>query len=332
VTGPIVVPVKQGTPEWLAWRRGGYGSSDVPILLNGDEKAWRELHAIKLNILPDPDTTEAMTWGRELEQTIARAYAAQTGEPVQKVPFGLQHPEIPAARASLDRRRRRGRVIVELKAWGFKGPDFGPAGSDQVPEGMYGQVQQQLAVTGYDRADLAVFFGSSKQLLVYRLGRDGDLIDSLLAIEASAWAYVSRGTMPPWPGPAELRPRLRQDEIPATEELTALVLAHAEAAAAADRADVALKAVKDQLRQALQEVGGTRGQLPDGRRFSVAHRPNKDSTSVAWEQVAAGYRRRLEALGTGAEELDFPLAALTTPSPGVRPLRVTIAKEAKRAA
>ena len=325
MTRAIAVPIKPGTPEWLDWRRGGYGSSDVSTLLSGDEKAWRLLHMVKLGLLDDADATEPMEWGKDLEPAIARAYAKRTGEPVQKVP-PLVHAELPVVRASLDRRRRRGHVAVELKAWGFKTNDFGADGSDQVPEGMYSQVQQQLAVTGWDQADIAVLFGSTKRLEVYRIGRDGTLIDTLLSIETAAYAYVERGEMPPWPGPAETRPDLKVDEIPADDELMELVAAHELAARTVDDDEALLTAVKNRLRMRLTEAGGTRGELPDGRRFSVTHRPEKPRTSTAWQHVAAGYRKRLEALGVPAEVLDFPITALTTPEAPRRPLRVSIAE------
>lgn len=326
MTRPVVVPVRQGTPEWLAWRRGGYGSSDVPTLLSGQERAWQRLHGIKLNLLDDPDATEPMEWGKDLEPAIARAYAKRTGEPVQKVPYGLQHPELPQVRASLDRRRRRGRVVVELKAWSWKSEDFGPDGSDQVPESMYAQVQQQLLVTGWDHADLAVFFGTAKRLEVFQIGRDQALIDTMVAIETAAWAYVARGEMPPWPGPAELRPILKADEVEPDAELLELVAAHELAQATLDDDTKLLEAVRNRLRMRLAEVGGTRGALPDGRAFSVSHRPEKLRTRTDWEHVAAGYRRRLLELGVTEAELDFPVTALTTTEALRRPLRVSIAK------
>lgn len=322
---PVVVPVRPGSPEWIAWRRQGYGASDAHTLLSGDEKRWRQLHAVKLGLIDDAEATEPMRWGLELEDTIARAYAEREGEPVQKVP-PMVHAELPHVRASLDRRRRRGHVAVELKSWSYKTADFGPDRSDQVPERFYAQVQQQLAVTGWDRADVAVLFGATKRLEVYRIGRDQTLIDSILAIETAAWTYVERGQMPPWPGPAEMRPDLRVDEVEPDEEIVELIAAYELAKRTVDDDEALLEAVKNRLRMRLAEAGGTRGQLPDGRRFSVAHRPEKQRLSTDWEHVAAGYRKRLEELGVPAEELDFPVTALTVPEAARRPLRVSIAK------
>jgi putative phage-type endonuclease len=317
--------VAPGSPEWLEWRRTGYGASDVPTLLAGDERAWRELHAVKLGLYDDPAATDQMRWGLRLEDTIAGAYAEQTGEPVQRVPHGLQHPDLPFMRATLDRRRRRGRIVVELKAWGYKTADFGAPGSDAVPDAMYAQVQQQLAVTGWDAADLAVFFGITKRLEVYAIGRDGSLIDSITAVESAAWEYVARGEMPPFPGPPEHRIPIKADELAATPELVEAVGALEQAQRAEAAAAEYVEKIRLAIRRRLDVYGGSRGELPDGRRFSIAHRYEKPRTRTDWEHVAAGYRHKLAELGVPADELDFPVTALTRPEAQRRPLRVTIA-------
>jgi putative phage-type endonuclease len=323
---PTVVPVVPGSPEWLEWRRTGYGASDVSTLLAGDERAWRELHAVKLGIIDEDAGTDQMRWGLRLEDTIARAYAEQTGEPVQRVPFGLQHPELPFMRATLDRRRRRGRIAVELKAWGYKTADFGEPGTDAVPDAMYAQVQQQLAVTGWDSADLAVFFGLTKRLEVYAIGRDGALIDSITAVEREAWAYVQRGEMPPFPGEPEHRIPIKADEVPASPALVDAVAELEQAQRAEHAASEYVEELRLAIRRNLDVYGGSRGELPDGRAFSIAHRYEKPRTRTDWEHVAAGYRHKLAELGVPDDELDFPVTALTRPEAQRRPLRVTIAK------
>lgn len=317
----------QGTAAWLEERRGGYGSSDVPILVDGDEEAWNRLHLRKLGILPEQESSETMELGKRLEPAIARLVADRLGEPVIRVNRILRHPDLDFVRASLDRVRKRGRKPVELKKWGWRTDDFGPDGSDQVPLPMLYQVQQQLAVTGKPEADLFVLF-AGVALAHYRIGADGGLISDLLDLEVAAHAYLARGEVPPWPGPAPERPQLHADEIPADDELLGLVGTHEVAQIAFEQADTSLKTVKGLLRSRLEEVGGTRGQLSDGRRFSVSHRPNRDSSSVAWEQLYLAARKRLGELGVAEAELDFAVNALTTVSPGARPLRITIAKEA----
>lgn len=324
---PKAPKLAQGSSAWQEWRRGGYGASDAPVLAEGDEHAWQVLHAIKLGLLDDPDANEPMEWGLALEDVIAKRYAEhRLGEPVVRRQLLVQHPELPYVRASLDRRTRRGRKIVEIKAWSFRTDDFGPDGSDQVPLRMAYQVQQQMAASGYEDADLAVFFGASKRLGIFKLHADRTLIDELLGLEGAAWGYIERGVMPPWPGPVAARVPLLADEVEPSEELVAMVGAHELLREASELAEEQYQSVRKALRSLLQEYGGTRGQLPDGRRFQVRHRYNKDSQLIGWQEVAAGYRKLLEAKGVSPAELDFPVTALTTTRPGARPLVITISQ------
>lgn len=319
----------QGSAAWRDWRRGGYGASDAPTLVLGDEEAWRRLHAEKLGLIPDPEATEPMHWGLLLEDVVAKRYEEETGERVERRRLLIEHPELSMVRASLDRRRKRDRVIVEIKVYGWRTDEFGADGSDQVPERMWYQVQQQLAASGWDQADLAVYFGASrtKRLGIFRIGRDGVAIEELLALEQETWAFVARGEMPPWPGPTPERVKLKADEIPADDGLIELVYEHDIRKVQADVALANLDEVKDALRTRLVEVGGTRGALPDGRTFTVSHRQNKDGSQTGWEDVARGYRRRLLELGVPESELDLPVTALTVTKPGARPLVVRIKQE-----
>lgn len=321
----------QGTDAWLNERRGGFGSSDVPTLVDGDERSWNELMLRKLNILPEVVSTETMELGKRLEPVIRQLAAERLGEPIIRVNSILRHPEHDEVRASLDGVRKRGRRPVELKKWGWRSDDFGPENSDQVPLRMVYQVQQQLAVTGHDVADLFVLFAGT-ELTRYEIGRDDGMIDEILTLEVAAFEYIRRGEVPPWPGPAPERPQLKADEVEADEQLVAMVENHEASRRMFDEAERELDEAKLALRSRLADVGGTRGQLPDGRRFSVAYRPNRDGAQVGWESIAAGFRKKLLELGVSEQELDFTTSALTTVRPGNRPLRVTVSKPKKEKA
>lgn len=318
----------QRSQAWLDERRTGIGASEAPVLVEGNEEEWRELFARKLGLIPERESNEAMEIGSDMEPVIAKRYALRTGQPVVKVDRIVRYPEHPEIFASLDRRTRRGRRAVELKAVGHPTDDFGPDGSDQLPDRMIYQVQQQLLCIGYDVADVAVLFGG-RELRVYPVGRDQSLIEEIIALEVAAWAFIARGEMPPWPGPAARAPTLRADEVEATPELLALIDEHEALTARSTQAEKHLDEIKDRIRAYLADVGGARGVLPDGRVVTVSHRPNKPTEKPAWKQIADGYRRRLLDLGIPPEELDFAQTALTTVSAGARPLLVKI-KETRR--
>ena len=322
----------QGSPEWHEERRTGYGASDAPILIEGDEERWRLLHAVKLGLVPDAEGTETMELGKRLEDAIAQVASERLGEPLVRVNQIVRHREHRFVFASLDRRRKRGnRRPLEVKKWAYKGEDWGPEGSDEVPDKIRWQLQQQAAVTNADAIDVAVLFAGQK-IEMFTVGRDETEIEEIIQLEAAAWAYVERGEMPPWPGPAARRPTLRADEIPADESLTALVDDYLQIKADLKAVEKQEAEAKERLRQSLADVGGARGVLPSGLPFTVTHRPSKDATPVPWKELAAGYRRRLLELGVPEAELAFAETALTTVKPGPRPIRVTVKENTRHAA
>lgn len=318
----VALAPRVGSPEWLEWRLGGYGASEAPVLVAGDQDAWWRLHARKLRLV-DPedvvDQTDSMRWGLLLEDAIAAAYAEHPeGAPVVRVNRPLVHPERPHIRASLDRRRKRGRVVVELKKWGFVTEDFGLSGSSQVPEHWVDQVQLQLAVTGYDQVDIAVLFagGSGRDpFRVYHIGRDQARINAILDVADAAWAYVARGEMPPWPGPAPTRLRLADDELVADPELAALLTAGYQARINKQQAEKADKALTAEILERIGDYVVVRGAAVD-----VTAKPNRDGDETDWKLIAAAYRKAI-----GEHQVDVDCDAIesmfTRTKPGARPLR-----------
>ena len=329
----------QNTPAWYAERRTGYGASDAPILIEGDETEWRQLHGEKLGLLPEREGSETMELGKRLEDVIARVGAEREGWRLARVNRIVRHPDLHHVFASLDRRLVGGtRRPVEVKKWAFKGDEWGPAGSDIVPVRILYQLQQQAAVTGADAIEVIVLFGGAK-VERFTVGRDTSMIDEILDLETAAWAYVERDEMPPWPGQAPKRIILAADEIEADDLIAELAKEHEQAALAAKEADQDLKDAKDRLRGALADVGAAKGFMPDGRRLSISHRPTDPPTSTDWRLVAQAYRKMIEdldvAMGIGSLGHDRPIrhgldrieADFTSTGKPRRDLRVTIGKE-----
>jgi putative phage-type endonuclease len=319
----------QGSPEWYAERRTGYGASDAPILIQGDEGAWRQLHGEKLGLLPDRAGTETMNLGKELEATILKIGAEREGWRVRRVNHLVRHPDLGYVFASLDGRKIGDRRPIEVKKWAVKGDDWGPAGSDIVPVRILYQLQQQAAVTGADAVEVIVLFGGSK-VERFTVGRDASMIDEILGLETAAWAYVQRGEMPPWPGEAPRRIVLAVDEIEVDDTLRNLVEIHETAAAQAKRAEQELEDAKNRLRAALADAGAAKGLMPDGSRVSITHRPQDPRATTDWKLVAAALKQRLtEVIGAAGPEFydllpDDIEAMFTTTAKPRRDLRVTV--------
>ena len=334
MTRPIFHPVEHNTPAWLALRRTGIGASEIPVI-TGDAP-WGDVRVIyqdKLGYAADSIANRAMQAGQRFETAILRWYSEDYGLAAHRVHGVFRHPDEPIVLASLDgMTSRRPRRVVQVKVADSPDDGWGLEGTDQVPDHYREQEEWEMLASGVDLADIAVYFMRQRRLARYTIGRDRDLADQLVGYGVDFWGHVESRTPPPLP--ARHRSSLialRADEIEPTPELVDLAARYAEASAAATAADDALAIVKGELRMALADVGGTRGELPDGRGFSVVYRPNRDGTEVAWQLLAAELRERLVAAGVATEELDQLVSAYTSTKPGARPLRVTIAKEKKRA-
>lgn len=321
----------QGSDAWHAERRTGYGASDAPVLVEGDEERWRQLHGEKLGLLPPREPNETMHLGKILEAVILKEGAAREGWKVRRVHRVLRHPELPFVFASLDARKAGDNRPVEVKKTGFKSDAWGAPGSDMVPTSILYQLQQQAAVTGADAVEVLTLFGGAK-LERFTVGRDDTIIRELLALEVAAWEYVQRGEMPPWPGQAAKRIVIGQDEIEVDEIIADAVLGYEVHKNASEEAKALFDAERDVVRELLADAAGAKGVLPDGRTVTIAHRQNADSTVVAWDLVAKAYRRAVEdwrdmdGPNPGALDFDAIESMFTTTKPGARPLRITIGK------
>lgn len=316
------------SPEWHATRRTGIGSSDAPII-TGDAP-WGDLltlYAVKAGIIDEPDNENRQTeWGRRLEDVVATWYAESTGRKVRRVNRILRHREHPWMLASLD--RVAGRRVVEIKTRRYPDDEWGPAGTAEVPPHYLVQVQHQLAVTGYDEADLAVLFAGSDPRL-YVIPRDDALIESLIELESEFMECVRTGSPPE---PLVRRQRaivpIREGEILAPDDgplgkgIEGLYHLRQE-----------IKALQKDEADATEAVKTLMGPMTGARSgpYRVAYKPNADSHPVRWELVAAAYRKALEEAGTSVD-LDAIEALFTDTKPGFRPLRITRKEEAVNAA
>jgi putative phage-type endonuclease len=194
--------------NWLAVRRTGIGSSDVPILLGlstGEyAKSELDLYMDKRGEVPDDESGEAALWGTLLEDPVAREWARRENSrdplapllTVQKVGT-IAHREHRHMLCDLDRRvigcPDHERCALEVKTRSaYKASDW----ADGVPEDTLAQVMHQLAVTGYDAIHVAALIGGQK-LVTYVVEPDADMIADLFAIEDQFWTENVLAGVPP---------------------------------------------------------------------------------------------------------------------------------------
>lgn len=182
-------------------RQAGIGGSDAPAVLGVSK--WRTAVDVYMEktgqMLQDQseDEPERLYWGSRLEDIVAREYARRNGVAVRKKNALLRHPELNHMIASLDRTIDNQRTVLEIKtADRFAASQWGPSGTDQVPEPYIVQVTHYMIVTGYDRAELAVLIGGN-EYRQYTIPFDRGLADIIIDREAEFWQHVQTRTPPP---------------------------------------------------------------------------------------------------------------------------------------
>lgn len=310
--------IRQRTPEWHEIRKTGVGSSDAPVIAG--VSSWgdtRTLWAEKLDLTAPTIETDRMRWGRLLESAIAEAYTETTGRKVRKVHAVRRHRRHRFMLASLDRVTRTGKRIVEIKTQGFRNDEWGEPGTDEVPDVYRVQVQHQMAVTGYDIADIPVLFGGSA-FEVYTVERDERLIDALIKLEAVFWSHVEQ-RIPPPPNPRIVIERpVRADLLEADEDLRDLIRRGRAARAVVKAAETDSEALDALVKERIGDFSG----VVD----LASYKRNSPSTKTDWSLVASAFRRGIEASTLDIDAvfpggLDTIEALFTQTVPGNRPLR-----------
>jgi putative phage-type endonuclease len=166
--------------DWLGKRRAGVGGSDVAALL-GHSKT-RGAYAVYASKVAPVDVQphyndEAAHWGNVLEPVIAAEFQQRTGYGLTEAKFLARSTRWPWLLATLDRWVQtqgpttgggtyseyvhvsidRSDGLLEVKTQSaFKAHEWS---GGQVPDWVLDQVQHYLAVTGFERAWVAVLVG-----------------------------------------------------------------------------------------------------------------------------------------------------------------------------
>jgi putative phage-type endonuclease len=247
-----------------AERKKGIGASDAYDAVFSPLKVYLD----KTGQLPKESSPE-MDIGLELEPFIARLYERTTGSPLHAPGVSFQRPGYPFMRANPDRYVIPSRKPVELKA---RGDDegFGLAGTDEVPEQILLQVQQQMACLDADEADVAALIRLA-DFRVYTVRRHQELINRLTEIEGDLWERIERGDPPAPDWTHKDTPRLiallhRPDEA-IVAELDGFAALALDDYQRLGRTIGDLEKQREELKGRLIEAMGDAGQatVPDGR-------------------------------------------------------------------
>ena len=270
--------------QWLSDRRRGIGGSDAaPIVGISPWATALEVYGDKTGTLPPRQATRSMAWGLKLEEAIATAYSEETGRALEAPPRMLRHPERPWMLASIDRLSTDGRIVELKTASPYYVSEWGPAGTDQVPEYYLLQIAHYMEVADIGVADVAVLIGGN-DFRIYTVERNQRLIDNLVEIEAAFWERVltRRPPEPDWrhASTLELMQNLygldAEKTINMTDAGCLLVDGYERLGAAKREIDADRDALKAQILGLL--AGASVGVLPDGRQITRKQVTRKEYT------------------------------------------------------
>lgn len=208
----VVDTSKLTEDEWLDYRRGGIGGSDVSIIYGVSHfRCNRDLYYDKLGIKPmreeEDDTWLQKEMGHVLEELVAKVFAKKTGLRVYEVKKMFSHPDYPFMRADVDRfvidaDGRKG--ILECKTTNYQNRDAWADG--KFPYQYELQIRHYMAVMNLDFAYIACLWGNSENDFAYRkITRDYDFEDDIIESEQYFWEeFIEKRIEPEFNGAPDL--------------------------------------------------------------------------------------------------------------------------------
>lgn len=181
------VDLEQGTAEWLAWRRGGIGASDMPTIMG--ENPWKTASQLldeKCSEL-QPGSSAAMARGSALEPEARSFFETKIG--LQMMPACLQSVSAGWLRCSVDGMAADWSRVVEIKCG--ESVYRKTALSRQVPPYYVGQLQHILAVTNLASIDFWCYLPGRPEVHLV-VPRDENYITRLVEVGYTFWIQAEK--------------------------------------------------------------------------------------------------------------------------------------------
>lgn len=285
-----------GSPEWVEWRRGGLGASELAAVMGLDP--YRSEHDVweeKTGLRPGFAGNAKTRWGHRMERLglehwlDASATEGDLCRPSTDPVRDARYPHLwatPDGSALLADGRRVGIEVKVTDAW------------SEPPERVRVQCLAQMGLGGFARVDV-VRLGFDDDPAVFRIERDERAIADLL-VAGEAWyvRHVLSGIEPP----------RRPDEAPADERQALLAADLRSVRRAIEGLERRERAIKDDL---VASVAG-RGVIT-GPGFRIEVRAAHETTRTGWKELASGFLKDM------AEDERDALVGLHQTTSRVRP-------------
>jgi len=209
------------------------GGSDIGALLGlspfkSPLAVWMEKTGKEVK----PVDSLPLRFGSFVEEFVANEYVKATGFALRHDESTYIHPDHSYMSAHIDRfvhtdgLDQAATQILECKtASPFSRAQWGEPGSDQIPLHYLTQVTWYLALTGIERADIAVLFGNT-DFRIYSITRDCELENLVLAKAHHFWhEHVLKDIPPPTQTPEDCQLLFQRGDPSKTLEANAETLA-----------------------------------------------------------------------------------------------------------
>lgn len=180
---------------WLKIREQYIGGSDAGCVvgMNPYRSAYT-LWAEKTGKVPAFEGNLTTEVGAYLEEFVASVFERETGKKVRRKNRVLINDDYPFACANVDRMVVGEKALLEIKTTNSF-PIMKQLRGTEFPEAYYCQCIHYLAVTGLERAYLAVLV-NCREFKMFVLERDEDEIAALMTAEREFWRNVVNNTPP----------------------------------------------------------------------------------------------------------------------------------------
>jgi putative phage-type endonuclease len=273
-----------GTPEWVQWRKGGLGASDLPAVLGLDPyRTEHELWQVKTGAVTDFTGNAKTRWGHRLESVGLDVWEeAQHGSTTRRASQGTYSDErYPHLWATPDYIALTPLPVgVEVKvtsAW------------VHPPDRVKVQALVQMGLADLERVDI-VRLSFDDDPAIFPIERDEQAIADILAA-GEAWyvRHVIEGIEPP---------RL-PDEVQADERQAQLAADLRGVRKAIDSLERQERSLREDLIASVAGKG-----IITGPGFRIEVRSAHDTTRTSWKDVVAQHRILLGLKGLPTDELD----------------------------
>lgn len=187
-----IIPVEQGSQDWLDWRKRKITASDASIILRTNKYSNpRTLWEEKMDLIPSKPSNEHMERGKNLEPIARNLFIQQTGIHVE--PLVVENDNLFWMGASLDGIDATKKILVEIKCPAMEGHI---AALNKEIKPMYrDQMQHALAVTGAEICFYITYNESHEQPLnVLEVARDDKAIDNMIEAEEAFYKEFMCGS------------------------------------------------------------------------------------------------------------------------------------------